>query len=904
MGLKNRGSGSGSGSKAAPKSVAEGAAAAAGLDKVIKPEIERAQSVFRRGNHKKALKLMQELCRSHQSSALAHNVRVEPARRARFLSPKSVEYAHFYAHLLFELADDKESYQEVMRECQRALKFLQEGDQLDQLMPQSRMAELHQELEALVKKSTINMYSTMMIKLGLGDLEEKFKFNSKEEKKKLRTSTEGRREIEAQMEVARVPQKTLESLPLEEGEEELSSRALRLERRKKSANIKKMVSLGDRIKQVKKYWNSLSSDTRRGLLQVRISDLRAYFSSSKDDLAAAVLSEAIAFAENNKTWKFMACCVCDEKFTDLSPYRLGSDYEKGIWKPVDALAVFQTSEDRVKSWSSSIVKRHTMIDMDDYLEICIKDHWESYSTEEKKKQFDEEFMEVEIGNQKDEGGNHEPRENDWPGWPLSDDPQRERTLNGIQAMFQMLLRQRHLATRHIVQVMQYTMDELQIFASVSQLLNHGLDHTLLCICFLGVSQLEKVLRFLQSVAYICGVTKCSEKGSSKDKVFVGAQGGELNLSTYNDAIADDGSAVTSAIDDHENDVLPDEGTFPLRRFVSEKSMHSIYEDALQAIERVCLEESKRRAQDPEYLPQYYEYLLEQLRREVKVDDGDMLLSYKCELDLISNILKEKSDTVVEETIRRYEVQVTLELCRIDARIMRVVAAMRQQDLKLGAASALDYRSIMVILLKSFVRARLEDLVDKDAIKKSDVAREALLAQLALDSEKNISRGGYNTKQMQRKSKDKKKNKSYRKAKDLKASSGNEQLLLHEEDAKQAYFPDAFDDQNPNSKIGIPVSAAEIKQPEEELRLQLELEAEERKLKEILEFQLQIENESKQKHLAEQNKVGGMIERQISGETAKRSSAEEAPKLSATIFIGTIPLVAPQFTEKLAEETLV
>lgn len=74
---------------------------------------------------------------------------------------------------------------------------------------------------------------------------------------------------------------------------------------------------------------------------------------------------------------------------------------------------------------------------------------------------------------------------------------------------------------------------------------------------------------------------------------------------------------------------------------------------------------------------------------------------------------------------------------------------------------------MFLELKSPFQARLEDLVDKDAIKKSDVAREALLAQLALDSEKNISRGGYNTKQMQRKSKDKKKNKSYRKAKDLK-----------------------------------------------------------------------------------------------------------------------------------------
>jgi len=61
---------------------------------------------------------------------------------------------------------------------------------------------------------------------------------------------------------------------------------------------------------------------------------------------------------------------------------------------------------------------------------------------------------------------------------------------------------------------------------------------------------------------------------------------------------------------------------------------------------------------------------------------------------------------------------------------------------------------------------LEELVDKDARERSDAAREAFLAELALDAKKNASKGD-DMKQYHEKSKDKKKLKDSRRSKDLK-----------------------------------------------------------------------------------------------------------------------------------------
>ena len=62
---------------------------------------------------------------------------------------------------------------------------------------------------------------------------------------------------------------------------------------------------------------------------------------------------------------------------------------------------------------------------------------------------------------------------------------------------------------------------------------------------------------------------------------------------------------------------------------------------------------------------------------------------------------------------------------------------------------------------------MEDLAEKDATEKSDAVREAFLAELARDSKKGVRGGSDNSRHSQEKSKDKKKNKEFRKSKDSK-----------------------------------------------------------------------------------------------------------------------------------------
>jgi len=59
------------------------------------------------------------------------------------------------------------------------------------------------------------------------------------------------------------------------------------------------------------------------------------------------------------------------------------------------------------------------------------------------------------------------------------------------------------------------------------------------------------------------------------------------------------------------------------------------------------------------------------------------------------------------------------------------------------------------------------LAEKDATKKSDAAREAFLAELALDSEKGIKGGSDNSRHAHEKPKEKKRSKEFRKSKDSK-----------------------------------------------------------------------------------------------------------------------------------------
>ncbi|XP_027169684.1 uncharacterized protein LOC113769437 [Coffea eugenioides] len=179
--------------------------------------------------------------------------------------------------------------------------------------------------------------------------------------------------------------------------------------------------------------------------------------------------------------------------------------------------------------------------------------------------------------------------------------------------------------------------------------------------------------------------------------------------------------------------------------------------------------------------------------------------------------------------------------------MRVIAAMQQLEAKLEPAPAFDYQAILVPLVKSYMRAHLEDLAEKDATEKSDAAREAFLAELALDSKNGSSGGSDNARHMHEKTKDKKK------SKDSKANSGSELHMLSSETTKEISYPVAHEGEDIQAEIVNAGNGDTLEQEEEEVRRRIELEAQERKLEETLEYQRRIENEAKQKHLAEQHK---------------------------------------------------
>lgn len=82
-------------------------------------------------------------------------------------------------------------------------------------------------------------------------------------------------------------------------------------------------------------------------------------------------------------------------------------------------------------------------------------------------------------------------------------------------------------------------------------------------------------------------------------------------------------------------------------------------------------------------------------------------------------------------------------------------------------SSFLWTKFFIFFFYFFFQAHLEDLAEKDATEKSDAAREAFLAELALDSKKSVRGGSDNSRHTHEKTKDKRKNKEYRKSKDSK-----------------------------------------------------------------------------------------------------------------------------------------
>ncbi|XP_015879540.3 uncharacterized protein LOC107415685 isoform X1 [Ziziphus jujuba] len=1028
----------------------------------IKLECDRTLTALRRGNHTKALRLMKELCQRHENSphsALVHRVQgtvcvrvasiiddpnaknrhlrnaIESARRAVELSPNSIEFAHFYANLLYEAANDGKEYEEVVQECERALSIenpidpakesLQEESQQRISTSEARIVHVQNELRQLIRNSNVASISTWMKNLGNG--EEKFRLipirrasedpmevrlvqarRPNEIKKTPKTSEERRKEIEVRVAAARllqqkseVPQSQNEGDKADKGLDSSSGSGQRAGgERRKYGNARKSRSSSERKDFVRSFWNSLSFDTKKEMLKIKVSDLKAHFGSSKDGLANEVISEALLFAESNRTWKFWVCCRCNARFADseshmhhvvqdhmgnllpkmqtILPQCIEDDWREMLlnytWKPLDVSAADKMLRNQTKCRDSEFVEGFCE-DHNGDCNGCFKDVWDSSSHKEilgdshgdstVESTDCEKIVSIEC-RECDEHNGSIPYSSLAYNWPISDDSERARLLERIRDVFEVLIRHKYLATSHLNRLIQFTMDELQRIASGSQLLNHGVEQTPMCICFLGASQLRKILKFLQELSHSCDLARYSGSINPVDDANSGTQSLEIKerivlngdasfllldeclLSAESTPIighhaaTPDGNGAASAIVSHANGVLTESNTllswifsgpasgeqlaswvhtkeekthegmeilqmlekefFHLQTLCDRKCEHLSYEEALQAVEDLCVEEGKKRENATEFVHESFESVLRK-RREylVEIENDVMLTNSQIELDAISSVLKEAEalntnqfgyeetyagvtsqlydlesgedddwrakdylhqvDTCVEVAIQRQKEQLYIELSKIDARIMRNVSGMQQLELKLEPVSAHDYRSILLPLVKSYLRAHLEDLAEKDATEKSDAAREAFLAELALDSKKGVKGGNDFSRHTQEKSKDKKKNKEYKKAKDSKAPGISEQHIFHDETCEPVYgssIPVATDGDHPDSEIVNSLNGDDFKQEEEEFRRRVELEALERKLEETLEYQRRIEKEAKQKHLAEQHKKSSCL----------------------------------------------
>ncbi|XWS60629.1 hypothetical protein CRYUN_Cryun07bG0051700 [Craigia yunnanensis] len=1007
----------------------------------VKVECERALTALRRGNHTKALRLMKESCTRHENSghaALIHRVQgtvcvkvasiiddpnakhrhlknaIDSAKKAVELSPNSIEFAHFYANLLYEAANDGKEYEEVVQECERALAIenpvdpakesLQEESQQKISTAEARILHVQSELRSLIQKSNIASISTWMKNLGNG--EDKFRLipirrvtedpmevrlvqtrRPNEIKKATKTPEERRKEIEVRVAAARLLQQqkseAASSSPLLQSEGERNGLDLTSgsgQRGGADRRRRKNGSTAERKDWVRSFWNSMSIDLKKDLLRIRVSDLKAYFGLLKDGLASEVLSKALAFAEVNKAWKFWVCCRCSEKFADseshmqhvvqehmrnlipkmqnVLPQSIDNEWIEMLlncsWNPLDISAAVEMIGNQSKCRGSEFSEDFYSGNHNEECDDCFKDEWDSSP---EKENFGDCYNCGSVeGNDCDKLSSIECKECDrvqgsvaYPlvdSWPTVDDSERAKLLEKIHATFELLIRHKYLAASHLNKVIQFTMDELQSLVSGSQLLNHGVDQTPMCICFLGATQLRKILKFLQDLSHSCGLARYSEKTAPmddvkgatqilevKENIVLNADASCLLLDEHllPDAEMEDAS-LANANGSNGNGFVQDADAllswifagpssgdqlasrirmkeektqqgleilqmlekefYHLQSLCERKCDHISYEEALKAVEDLCLEEGKKRETATEFVHRSYKSVLRKRREElVEIENDVMFLSSRFELDAISNVLKEAEalnvnqfgyedtyagvtsqlcdlesgedddwrakdylhqvDTCIEVAIQRQKEQLSVELSKIDARIMRNVTGMQQLELKLEPVSAHDYRSIMLPLVKSYLRARLEDLAEKDATEKSDAAREAFLAELARDTKKGVRGGSDNSRHSQEKSKDKKKNKEFRKSKDSKASGGNEQHVLNDETAEQLSLAVAsFGDHQDSEVVSV---NRDLKQQQEEFRRKVELEAEERKLEETLEYQRRIENEAKQKHLSEQNK---------------------------------------------------
>uniref|UniRef100_A0A0E0CVN5 USP domain-containing protein n=1 Tax=Oryza meridionalis TaxID=40149 RepID=A0A0E0CVN5_9ORYZ len=862
-------------------------AAAADGGAAVRAVCEKALAALQRGNHAKALRVVKDAVGKHgegsplllraQGTVLARYAAVldEPVSRARHqrlaleaarkaveLAPDSIELAHFHAMLLYEIASDTTGYEAASSECNRGMAIQSPTDPAPHSLrlPAPDVEQVKGELSNLLQRSNMTSISLWVKNMNMGY----------------------------------TPEDKVRVFPIRRGADDSSE-----------VRLLPSAPAPRRPNEIKKA--NKTPEERRKEIEVRLAAMRL-MEQQKHNATSASSSTSQSQSPGDEA----PSSSCQSSVSGHRPDRRKGGSRKAAASPVSG-RMNQVRE----FWATVPMDRRLA-----FLSTSISELKAHYATAMHKEKdaankSDTSDSSTSPHNEECESFGAVTREGDRK-WPLSDDEERANILERIHSSFKILVKHKNLSLSHLNKVLHITMEELRKMHSTSLLLNHSLDESPLCICFLDVSSLRKVLKFLQELMQASGLndrnTDKDEEVADKDsfpknrsnleKVTLDSDSSLLILdgqafemrSDRDNVVADPflswlytGPSVEEQLLDwnHMLEVRSDQCTRILHELEKEFSaLQNSYEqkhdqlsseEGLLAVDSLLCEEQRRRDDVDPYPFQGYEELLKKRQEQLELNAEELFNGCRSELHAISTILREvktapfrydetfsgmtsnhrdydgteedewgfydfehSNDSVVQLVVSRLKEHVAMELNKIDARIMRISAVIEQLKLKLGPGSVLDYRTILLPLLKSFLRTHLEELVDKDARERSDAASEAFLAELALDAKRNANKVS-DTKQSNDKSKDKKKVKDSRKSKDLKDLSWSDQYLVR---------PDSVDEETSEQSLS---TSDNYLNDQEEFRNRLRLEAEERKLEETLEYQRWIEEEAKKKHLAEQHR---------------------------------------------------
>ncbi|KAL0010196.1 hypothetical protein SO802_005304 [Lithocarpus litseifolius] len=624
--------------------------------------------------------------------------------------------------------------------------------------------------------------------------------------------------------------------------------------------LKKVLSNVDMITQARDYWNNVMSlEAKKDFLSVRI---EKFFHKNKSMgvKAKEVLAEAVEYAKEMKSWKFSTCCCCGQRFSDeelnlehIKSAHLGtlseelqsvvpkivpiSEIEIGDWRPVNVVAAAKLIEDLSRN---------------------------------------------DAGNEgQDEGKSQDLK---LENLPRCNDINRGMLIKSIWILLQLFIEIECFAPSHFYMLLDLILEMLKNQIPETLLNQRWMKTTLVSVWFLDEPELESVQEFLiEELGIYCGLqglyTSCHRDKARRDLTITHESiiFRDDDLSHLIPLLDETSELASRSVDDIKNvgqeyrdnivqwlftggepigeklkkwekyreaskslgmelfKIIESE-FHRLQNMCERKCKYLRREKLWLDMEGICLEEDKRRKEISGIQQSYRSLLLKRqndIEKEKSIDEmGSM------ELDIIESILKKaQADNDIKMLFQMRIDQMGGKCFKSDATILATNVAMQQTWNKLKMA-------------------QLEDMVDKYATEKSNAEIEVLLSKLDLNAKNNTGRGGDDARQGQGKSKNKKKKKDHRKAKEFKATGGSED---QQGNVEQNSVPATHGKDHPlNPEVVGPVTTAELDQEERELTRKAEeecrVEEHQRMLARHLEYQRQIENEAKQKRLAEIDKA--------------------------------------------------